>query len=367
MSAPRKKQILFVDDDAQLLGLFRELFGTMAKDRWEISVAQNHAEALAQLQARKADLVVLDIGMPMMDGVQFLKLLGQTHPGLQVVMLTGNATLEKRKECLDLGAAMFLEKPTDKSGYPAVFAAIDALVHALPQEGFRGMMRQVGLQEVLQMECLGVKSSVLEIFTNKVRGRVFIHEGSIVHAESGQLSGDVALYSLLALRGGGFNLTPFTEPDRRTIEGTWEFLLMEAARLQDEGGEVASMPAPEPAVEMADIPDVFASAPRGPSAPEPAVAPAAAVTTPAAARPTEIKQTVLWSGGGELLHAWQCPSTDQAKQLLEFIEQQARQISAAAAVGRFERMEATTNDGRVVCQIQSDRRLLVATAGGPAV
>src|SRR6187402_2967832 len=126
MSAPRKKQLLFVDDDAQLLGLFCELFGALAKDRWEISIAQNHAEALAHLQTKKADLVVLDIGMPMMDGVQLLKLLGRTHPGLQVVMLTSLATEAKRKECLDLGAALFLEKPTDKSGYAAVFAAIDA-------------------------------------------------------------------------------------------------------------------------------------------------------------------------------------------------------------------------------------------------
>src|SRR5690349_2086515 len=126
MSTPRKKQLLFVDDDAKLLGLLTELFGEMAKDRWEISVAQNHAEALAQLQAKKADLVVLDIGMPMMDGVQFLRLLGRTHPGLQVVMLTGQASEAKRKECLDLGAALFLEKPTDKSGYAGVFAAIDA-------------------------------------------------------------------------------------------------------------------------------------------------------------------------------------------------------------------------------------------------
>ena len=39
-----------------------------------------------------------------------------------------------------------------------------------------------------------------------------IHEGNIIHSDCGQLSGDVALYTLLALRGGGFNLMPFTEP-----------------------------------------------------------------------------------------------------------------------------------------------------------
>ena len=213
------------------------------------------------------------------------------------------------------------------------------------------------------MECLGTKSSVLEIFTSKVRGKIFIHEGNIIHAESGQLAGDVALYSLLALRGGGFNLMPFTEPSQRTIEGSWEFLLMEAARLTDEGGESAPSSAPEPTVAMGDIPDVFAPVARTIAAPAPASKPSVAPEPATRPHQTQITQTVLWSGGGELLHAWQCAVTDQAKQLVEFIEQQAGQISATAAVGRFHRLEATTPDGRVICQIQSDRRLLVATGG----
>jgi two-component system chemotaxis response regulator CheB len=355
MSAPRKKQVLFVDDEPALLNVFRELFGALSRGEWEISTAQNHAEALAQLRERKADLVVLDIGMPMMDGVQFLKLLGRTHPGLQVVMLTGLASEEKRKQCQELGAALFLEKPTDQAGYAAVFAALDALASALPQEGFRGMMRQVGLQEVLQMECLGAKSSVLEIFTSRVRGKIFIADGNIIHAECGQLQGDVALYSLLALRGGGFNLMPYAEPGQRTIEGNWEFLLMEAARLRDEGGEVAP-PASEPE-QMAEIPDVFAPASIGKSpAAAASPAPAALAHEP---RPPRIAQTVLWSGGGELLHAWECAAPEKAKQLLEFIEQQAGQVSTTAAVGRFDRLEISTPTGRVIAQVQSDRRLLV--------
>jgi CheY-like chemotaxis protein len=365
MSNTRKKQILFVDDDVALLALFKELFGALAKGAWEISTATNHAEALSALQARKADLVVLDIGMPVMDGIQFLKLLGRSHPGQLVAMLTGFATSEKRKESLDLGAALFLEKPTGEAGYAAVFAALDAITSALPQEGFRGMMRQVGLQDVLQMECLGVKSSVLEIFTAKVRGKVFIQNGNIIHAESGQLKGDVALYSLLALRGGGFNLMPFSEPGEHSIEGSWEFLLMEAARLRDEQGVAAPSSSSEHPPAMEDIPDVFAPDPAGekidPEAKNTAIASAAD-----SARAVHIKQTVLWSGGGELLHAWQCPSTDQAKQMVEFIEQQAGHASTTAAVGRFERLELSSGGGRIVAQIQSDRRLLVASAGGDA-
>ena len=78
---------------------------------WDIFTAENHAQALALLAKLRVDVVVLDIGMPGMDGIQFLQLLGRTHPGQQVAMLTGEATEERRKTCLESGAVLFLEKP----------------------------------------------------------------------------------------------------------------------------------------------------------------------------------------------------------------------------------------------------------------
>ena len=178
-------------------------------------------------------------------GYSFSSCWAAPTPASTVAMLTGMATEESRKTCLESGAALFLEKPVAPNGFATIFAALDALAGAQPQGGFRGMMRRVGLQEVLQLECLGRKSSVLEIFTGKVRGRIFICDGAIVHADSGTLQGEVALYGMLALRGGEFNLLPYSEPPRRTIEGQWESLLMEAARLTDEGQKFLEPPQAE--------------------------------------------------------------------------------------------------------------------------
>ena len=332
----KRKQFLFVDDDAGFLASIQELFSAMAQGRWDIFTAENHAQALALLAKVRVDIVVLDIGMPVMDGIQFLKLLGRTHPSQQVVMLTGRASDENRKICL--------EKPVSQDGYSAVFAALEVLAGAQPQGGFRGMMRRVGLQEVLQMECLGRKSSVLEVFTGKVRGRIFICDGSIVHAESGALRGEVALYGLLALRGGEFNLLPFSEPPRRTIQGQWESLLMEAARLSDEGQKFLESDGPEPAV-----PDTV----------EPETSPVEGLP----ARQVRIEETLLCSGAGEVLHEWQTQSLELRLRLLEQVEQQAAQLGSLAPVGRFDRLEIVTSEGRIVCQTQPDRRLFVRSAG----
>jgi CheY-like chemotaxis protein len=342
----KRKSFLFVDDDAGFLAGLQEVFSEMARGRWDVFTAQNHSQALALLAKLRVDVVVLDIGMPVMDGIQFLGLLGRTHPSQQVAMLTGLATDENRRICLESGAALFLEKPVARDGFATVFAALDALAGVQPQGGFRGMMRRVGLQEVLQMECLGRKSSVLEIFTGKVRGRIFICDGAIVHADSGALQGEVALYGLLALRGGEFNLLPFIEPPRRTIEGQWESLLMEAARLNDEGQRFLEVEEPETA----------------PSAPGSLGASDVAGQQTSGVR---IEEVVLCSGTGEVLYEWESKSLELRLRLLGQVEQHAAQLSAGAPVGRFDRLEILTSDGRIICQVQPDRRLLVRSAGMP--
>jgi CheY-like chemotaxis protein len=340
----KRKALLFVDDDVEFLNNIQALFAEMARGKWDIFAAENHAQALALLAKLRVDLVVLDIGMPGLDGIQFLQLLGRTHPGQPVAILTGLATEEHRKTCLESGAAMFLEKPVVLNGFATIYAALDALAGAQPQGGFRGMMRRVGLQEVLQLECLGRKSSVLEIFTGKVRGRIFICDGAIVHADSGTLQGEMALYGMLALRGGEFNLLPYSEPPRRTIQGQWESLLMEAARLTDEGQNILEPPeAKTGAAEPAQF--------------------AAGGTEEVPPGQLSIEEIVLCSGAGEVLYEWESKSLELRLRLLEQIEQQATQLSSLAPVGRFDRLEIRTAEGRIVCQVQSDRRLFVRRSG----
>jgi CheY-like chemotaxis protein len=371
-----EKQFLFIDDEEGFLAAVKQLFSAMSQDKWTIFTAQNHAQALDILQNHRISVVVLDIGMPVMDGFQFLRLIQRTHPGQQVVMLTGEATAERRKMYLENGAALLLEKPLAQNGYSDIFATLDALAAAHPLNGFRGTMRQVGLQEVLQMECLGRKSSILDIFTGKVRGKIYLAEGSIVQAESGALQGEAALYGLLALRGGEFNLLPFAEPARRTISGHWEFLLMEAARLHDEGTSFIDLEKKAAAEQQRPQPTPCANgnsnghcAPAFAHPPAPSAFGTGAPNDSALSHPlpetsfapeetVHIAETLLCSGAGEVLYQAGC---DPAKRgaLLEQIEQQAAQLSALAPAGRFDRVEILAGEGRVICQVQPDRRVFV--------
>jgi len=230
----KQRQVLFVDDDDIFLETIRSLFVSLSQNAWRIHCAASADQALKILKTNKIELVILDIVMPVLDGVQFLRILQRRYPQLKKAVLTGNATEENRSTCLAHGAELVIEKPQSGEGLKSVFIMLDELITWTPQEGFQGVLRRVGLQDVIQMECLGRNSSILEAHNDRVRGRIYIENGSIIHAAAGDETGERALQQLLALAGGTFELLPFEPPPQRTIEGQWEFLLMEAARVRDE-------------------------------------------------------------------------------------------------------------------------------------
>jgi CheY-like chemotaxis protein len=230
----KKFRVLFVDDSLAFLEAFGGVCAEHSQQTWEVLTATSADQALATLKTKPVDLAVLDIGMPMLDGLQLLGLITRRHPGLKLAVMTGKATPANRADALANGADLFLEKPLTSDGMKSVFNMLNELVSWSALEGFTGAVRNVGLQEVVQMECNGRHSSILEIRDREWRGQIFIEAGVITHAAVGQLTGEQAFYKLMSLRGGQFQVLPFTAPPQRTIEGRWEFLLMDAARATDE-------------------------------------------------------------------------------------------------------------------------------------
>ena len=336
-SAYKLKNVLFVDDDPDFLTGLELIFTAKAAGRWSIATATSHAQALERLGHVSMDLVVVDIGMPVMDGLQFLKLLRLTNPGQQTAVLTGMGGWEHRKTASENGVALFLEKPINAAGYETLFMALDTLINNAPQTGFQGMMRRVGLQEVLQIECLNRKDSILEVFTSGARGRIYICQGMIVHAECGDISGDVALFGLLGLHGGQFNFLVYQEPARRTITGDYEYLLLEAARLKDEGAILLNSGMIRNALQSL---------------------PVTTITPTGGSMAADATEMLLCSGSGEVLHARNC-DTERRISLITSVAQQADQISSILPSGRFDRLEVLSGEGRVVFLLQPHIRLMV--------
>ena len=229
-----KFQVLFVDDSLAFLETFTELCSVLSNQTWEIHTAAAADRALAILQQHPIDLVVLDIIMPLVDGLQLLNIIGRRYSGVKIVVMTAKANEGNRATCLSGGAELFIEKPVTPDGIKMIFNMLNDLVTWTRREGFSGALRQVGLEEVIQMECNARHSSILEIRNEHLRGEIYIEAGAITHAAVGPLTGEKAFNRLLSLKGGEFHLKPFKAPPQRTLHCNWEVLLLEAARNSDE-------------------------------------------------------------------------------------------------------------------------------------
>lgn len=230
----KKHQVLLVDDSMAFLETLGEMFEVLSDKTWEIHKASAADQALVILQQHQIELAVLDINMPMLDGVQLLGVIQRRHPDVKKVILTGQATDAHRTHCLANGAELFLEKPVASDGFVSIFNLLNDLFVWSQREGFSGTLRQVGLTDVIQIECLRRSSCILEVNNPETFGAIYIESGAIVHATTGSLTGETALYRILAMNTGQFRLLAFRNPPAKTIEGSWEYLLMEAARMSDE-------------------------------------------------------------------------------------------------------------------------------------
>jgi DNA-binding NtrC family response regulator len=105
-----KETVLIVDDEVE----FTEILSQRMESRgMAVDTAAGGREALEKARNRSYDAIILDLSMPEMDGMETLEHLLSENPDLQVIVLTGYATIEKGVEAIKHGATQFLKKPAD--------------------------------------------------------------------------------------------------------------------------------------------------------------------------------------------------------------------------------------------------------------
>lgn len=103
-----KARILCVDDEEVILDSFRKI---LVLDGYSVDTVQTGQEALGLLQTHHYDFVFTDLKMPSMDGVDVTKSVKHIRPDIDVVIITGYATVETAVECMKHGAMDYVQKP----------------------------------------------------------------------------------------------------------------------------------------------------------------------------------------------------------------------------------------------------------------
>src|SRR5208283_5111283 len=198
----KRHKILLVDDDPGLLEVYRELLAHLPS-RPNIATAISGTRAMAMLEAEEYRLLICDLKMPKMDGLQVLSIVRRKYPELRTVALTAVVDEQFRSRVYALGVDLFWHKPTTEQELKMFLECLESLLGREAEGGFRGVQSK-SLVDIIQLECISQSSSVLRILNGPLAGKIWILEGELIDAETSDLSGEPALRKILSWRAGNF-------------------------------------------------------------------------------------------------------------------------------------------------------------------
>src|SRR5213078_3535672 len=253
-----RHKILLLDDDHNLVELYREMLGRLPSQP-EIFTATSGARAIALLESQSFSLLISDLNMPKMDGLQVLTIVRRKFPQLRTAVMTSVVDAQFRTRAYAMGIDLFLEKPNTSQEITFFLDCIESLLGRELDGGFRGVQSK-SLVDIIQLECLSQSSSVLKVTNGAFSGKIWFNNGDVIDAEAQDLSAEAAFRKILSWKTGNFEILP-ADPERaRTIFNSYQGLLLESAQALDEaktrsregasgpGADPASHPAPQSAL-----------------------------------------------------------------------------------------------------------------------
>jgi DNA-binding NtrC family response regulator len=152
-------KILLVDDEVKFL---KAVADRLSIKGFDVTTADNGDDAIDAAKKGGFDVAVVDLQMPGMDGTQVLKILKQNHKFIEIIMLTGHATVDSAVECTRLGAFKYLEKPYD---FDKLVESLKEACHARMTKKFeQNQKRMEAIQKLsLHQSPLGLLRSLAQL------------------------------------------------------------------------------------------------------------------------------------------------------------------------------------------------------------
>lgn len=167
--------ICIVDDEPSILNTLSSI---LEDEGYQVSLAKSGAEALKLIRAEPPELVLLDIWMPEIDGLETLKRIRQQFPNLMVIMMSGHGSVETAVKATKLGAYDYLEKPLD-------LEKVTILVrNALHQRKLEEENLNLRIQVERHSELVG-DSPVMETLRQEIAAAAPTHSRVLISGENG--------------------------------------------------------------------------------------------------------------------------------------------------------------------------------------
>jgi CheY-like chemotaxis protein len=192
------------------------------------------------LESEPFSLLIVDLHMPKMDGLQVLSIARRKYPQLRLVVLTGVREEQFRTRAYALGVDQFWIKPETDQEMGLFMESIESLLAREALGGFRGVQSK-SLVDLIQMECMSQSSSVLKITNGILEGKIWIQNGEVIHAEVPGATAEPAFQRLLSWKTGSFEILPADTARERTIFTSYQGLLLNTVQALDEAASQVPM------------------------------------------------------------------------------------------------------------------------------
>ncbi len=199
--------ICIVDDEPSILNTLSSI---LEDEGYQVMVAKTGEEALKVIQMEPPDIVILDIWMPGLDGLEVLKRVREQFPNMMVIMMSGHGSVETAVKATKLGAYDYLEKPLD-------LEKVTILVrNALHQRKLEEENSNLRVKVARHSELVGA-SSVMEKLRQQIAAAAPTHSRVLISGENG--TGKELVARAIHLQSPRYN-RPFVEVNCAAIPET---------------------------------------------------------------------------------------------------------------------------------------------------
>jgi len=223
------KNVLLVDDDHEMLLALKEGF-TRYRDSFVVELASDGLKAVARLKKSVVSLVVTDLKMPGMDGLELLAHIMEYYPDIPVIIVTAYSTPEMEHLAREGGAVGYIAKPF------LIEDLARQIMSTLRQESEGGTLHNVSSGMFLQLIEMEQKTCTirLEDKSSGKKGILFFHEGELLDARVNDLQGEDAAYEVFAWEQVNLSIQNGCALREKRIYSEIQQLILETARRKDE-------------------------------------------------------------------------------------------------------------------------------------
>lgn len=229
--------ILIVDDDKNFLLSVADGLRTHTKD-FDVLTAENGLEAIKTLDSQKIDLLVTDVKMPEMDGLELLAHMVSNYPNVPVIIMTAFATREMEDQATNMGTFKFLEKPLD-------FHMLLEKINEGMEVGAHYFTKVISLISFLQTVEREGKTCTIAVRSKGVIGYLYFFNGALIDGETPDSRGAQAVYTIVSWEDAEVEIDSSRPKESKKIDIPLNFIIKEELYRRTRIADSKKEPPPE--------------------------------------------------------------------------------------------------------------------------